>query len=287
MPCYSPQSAFRTSGGGVTFIRSRSLSGEAFKLPCGQCIGCRLERSRQWAMRCLHERRLWRRNCFVTLTYDDARLPPGGSLVKRDFQLFMKRLRKSRRDLIRFYACGEYGETTLRPHYHAILFNCSFPDMTRYSVNNRDEVLYSSEELIGLWDNGHVLIGEVTFESAAYVARYCVKKLTGGAEELYGDRLPEFGLMSRRPGIGAGYYDRYGQEVRDHDSVVVSGRPVQPPRYYDARTKLLCPEDFEVIRKARKLRAVRMAKDNTVDRRRVKEVIARKRLEMSDKFRSR
>src|SRR3954449_8205389 len=118
MPCYCPQSAYRTSSGGVTFCRSGSLSGEKFSLPCGQCIGCRLERSRQWAMRCVHENKMHPRSSFVTLTYDDKNIPPAGSLSKRDFQLFMKRLRKSQSNPLRFFACGEYGETTHRPHYH-------------------------------------------------------------------------------------------------------------------------------------------------------------------------
>lgn len=272
------------------------MSGEAFRLPCGQCVGCRLERSRQWAMRMMHERRLWPRSVFVTLTYDDEHLPAGATLVKRDFQLFMKRLRKSRREPIRFYACGEYGETTARPHYHAVLFNCDFGDKLRHTVNNRDDVLYRSDELLGLWDNGHALIGDVTFESCAYVARYCVKKVTGDVAEIHYsvmdgdgvvyDRLPEFALMSRRPGIGAGYYARFGDEVRAHDTVVINGREVAPPRFYDGRTKAFDAERFEVLRKRRKLRAAQMASDNTADRRRVKEVIALKRLSMSDKHRS-
>src|SRR4051812_8660340 len=113
MPCYYPQSAYRTSSGGVTFCRSASLSGEKFDLPCGQCIGCRLEKSRQWAMRLMHERKLHTSSAFLTLTYDDAHIPAGGTLDKRDFQLFMKRLRKAHSEAkIRFYACGEYGHTT-------------------------------------------------------------------------------------------------------------------------------------------------------------------------------
>jgi hypothetical protein len=132
----------------------------------------------------------------------------------------MKRLRFSRSHAIRFYACGEYGETTRRPHYHAILFNCGFPDALVHSKNNRGELLYTSADLGALWDNGQHLIGDVTFASAAYVARYCVKKVSGEkADEHYSvfdadgvihERLPEFALMSRRPGIG-GSRPRYGR----------------------------------------------------------------------------
>src|SRR4051812_44934530 len=102
MPCYYPQSAYRTSTGSVTFSRAASLSGEKFDLPCGQCIGCRLERSRQWAMRLVHEKKLHSHSSFITLTYDDKNLPLGGTLIKRDFQLFMKRLRKCQSNPLRF-----------------------------------------------------------------------------------------------------------------------------------------------------------------------------------------
>lgn len=283
MPCYCPVSAYRTRDG-ITFQRSRSLSGEKFDLPCGQCIGCRLERSRQWAVRLVHESKFWRRNSFLTLTYDDRHMPVGGTLVKRDFQLFMKRLRKARAEPLRFYACGEYGPTTLRPHYHAILFNCSFPDGILHSRNDRDQCYYRSDELNGLWDKGHCLISDVTFDSAAYVARYCVKKVTGDrADSHYAGREPEFALMSRRPGIGSDYYRRYGQEVRDHDSVVIDGREVSPPRFYDARTEACEPVAFERNRRARKMKAVKAWRDNVVDRRRVKEVIALRKLALKQR----
>jgi hypothetical protein len=244
----------------------------------------------------LHEKKQWCQSSFVTLTYDNDHLPLAGTLVKRDFQLFMKRLRFSRSHAIRFYACGEYGETTRRPHYHAILFNCGFPDALVHSKNNRGELLYTSADLGALWDNGQHLIGDVTFASAAYVARYCVKKVSGEkADEHYSvfdadgvihERLPEFALMSRRPGIGSGYYSRFGQEVRDHDTVVVDSKEVAPPRFYDTRTQVLDDKLWTSIRRKRKLRAVLAAADNTVDRRRVKEIIVIRRLQASNKFRS-
>jgi hypothetical protein len=121
--------AVRMVDGSVKFV-SRNKKGVdgTLELPCGQCIGCRLERSRQWAMRCLHESSLYDRNAFVTLTYDDEHLPPGGSLNYPDFQRFMKRLRKNSKSPIRFYMGGEYGESTLRPHFHVCLFGYDFPD---------------------------------------------------------------------------------------------------------------------------------------------------------------
>ena len=136
MPCYSPLTAYKgksTDSGKMclSFKRSEGLFGSfsAINLPCGQCIGCRLERSRQWAVRCMHEASLHDENSFLTLTYSDENLPPGGSLHLPDFQNFMKRLRKSiAPKRVRFYHCGEYGDILSRPHYHALLFGYDFDD---------------------------------------------------------------------------------------------------------------------------------------------------------------
>lgn len=154
--------------------------GKAFSLslPCGQCIGCRLEYSRQWAIRCMHESTLHDQSCFITLTYSDDNLPEHGTLILRDFQLFMKRLRFEFSNVkIRFYHCGEYGEKFGRPHYHALLFGIDFEaDRTLYSQSKQGSKLYVSDTLNKLWNKGFATIGNITFESAAYVARYVVKK---------------------------------------------------------------------------------------------------------------
>lgn len=287
MPCYSPivgyYSAERGDSGkrGIVFQRSRSLSGSPLRLPCGGCVGCKLERARQWAVRCLHERKMHKLNCFVTLTYDNDHLPPGGTLVKRDLQRFMKYLRKEKGNGIRFYACGEYGDINRRPHYHALLFNCDFADKLRVGENKQGHAYYESAQLTALWGRGKTLLGDVTFDSAAYVARYVLKKVQSGAVcyevfdedgEVF-DRIPEFTVMSRRPGIGAEYYDRFGQEVRDHDSVIIDGKPRRPPRFYDLRSEALDALAFEYVKRRRRKMALLMRHDNTVDRRRVKEVL--------------
>ena len=139
-------------------------------IPCGQCIGCRIERSRQWAIRCYHEASLHAENSFVTLTYNDTNLPANNCVSVRELQLFMKRLRKRFGAGIRFYGCGEYGDLTGRPHYHICLFNFSPPDLTLYKITN-DQRLYSSKSLDTIWGKGYTLTGDVTFQSAAYVAR--------------------------------------------------------------------------------------------------------------------
>lgn len=251
---------------------------------CGQCIGCRLARSREWAIRCVHEAKCWHENCFITLTYDDLHYPEDGSLCYRDFQLFMKRLRKRCKGYdcivndngyleypIRFFCCGEYGEQLNRPHFHACIFNFNFEDKRLWSV--RDGVrLYRSPLLEQLWDKGYSTIGDVTFESAAYVARYVMKKITGDmADEHYVNqdtgvmRTPEFVKMSNRPGIGRDWIDQYMDDVYPNDFVVHSNVKMRPPRYYDKVYDIYNSDMLKELKVRREARA-RFCKDNTPDR---------------------
>jgi len=203
-------------------------------VPCGQCVGCRLERSRQWAVRCVQEAQLHDENCFLTLTYSDKNLPAGGTLVKKHFQDFMKRLRKWCGKKIKYYHCGEYGESSRRPHYHALLFGVDFPDKVLFKKSADGSNIYTSAVLDRLWPAGFATSGAVTFESAAYVARYICKKVTGEhAKHFYDGREPEFATMSRRPGIGRGWLDQYANEVYPRDEVITRGFPGRPPRFYD------------------------------------------------------
>lgn len=254
MPCYYPQKYYRCrtpNPSGKYGITSSPLLGWTdmpVVIPCGQCIGCRLERSRQWAMRCMHEASLHDCNCFITLTYSDDFLPDNDSLRKSDFQNFMKRLRKKISPAkVRYYMCGEYGSQNNRPHYHALLFGYDFSDAIAWDSKYR-----ISPMLQVLWPYGHTLIGDVTFESAAYVARYCVDKITGDkSEEYYGDRIVPYNCMSRRPGIGYDWYKTYKKDVYPHDEVIVRGRSCKPPKYYD--DKLKC-EDLKMYRSVKQSR---------------------------------
>lgn len=289
MSCVHPLKAYwrDASRSGITFDASRSATKVPFSLPCGRCIGCRLEKARQWGVRCLHEKKMWRYNSYVTLTYDKDHLPRDGSLSVRDLQLFMKRLRKAKKSCksnpVRFFAGGEYGEENVRPHYHLLLFNCGFPDMLFHTYNKRGEPLYISKELATLWGKGFCTIGEVTFDSAVYCAKYALKKVTGdAAAEHYFfvnddgecfDRTPEFAVMSRGPGIGRPYYERYGSEVRSLDNVIIDGREVRPPRYYDQLSEVCDSEMLAAHKRKRKRAAVLNKKDNTKERLRVKEVL--------------
>ena len=249
MPCYKPLNGWRSvsrnpSGKrGIVFSLSNGDPSQKVQLPCGQCIGCRLERSRQWAVRCLHEKQLHSKNCFITLTYNDEHLPHDQGLRKRDFQTFMKKVR-NRIGPVRYYHCGEYGENFGRPHYHALFFGLDFDDKVYWSGED-DQKLHVSPTLDELWGKGYALIGSVTFESAAYVARYITKKVTGEKAHDHYQKVdpdtgeifqiePEYTTMSRRPGIGKEWYERYKAEILAHDSVIVRGVHTLPPRYYDA-----------------------------------------------------
>lgn len=290
MPCYHPLTGYysreRTASGkrGIVFKVDLSFSGVPIRLPCGQCVGCRLEHSRQWAMRCVHENQLHPVSSFVTLTYDDACLPPGNSLSRRDTQLFLKRLRNGR-GRFRYYGCGEYGEKTNRPHYHIILFGINFDDKKFYSENKRGDKLFSSKELEGYWPLGHCRIGEVTFDSAAYCARYVMKKIKGDLAEShyvtvdqYGEVheiSPEFPMMSRRPGIGRAWFDRYGRDAYRHDSVIMRGMEVPPPRYYDGLYEVLDSARLTDLKKKRRRKAAKSLSERSPERRRVRETVTK------------
>lgn len=281
MACYRPLRAYalRNAEGKMQVSFKRKIGYEPIWLPCGQCIGCRLERSRQWAMRIVHEAQMYDRNCFVTLTYDDEHMPANGSLNKRDFTLFMKRLRKRYGAGIRYYQCGEYGELLGRPHHHAILFNFDFDDKVLWSV--RDGVrLYRSASLEQLWPYGYSTIGDVTFESAAYVARYCTKKITGKlAGEHYKGKLPEYATMSRRPGIGRAWLEKYKDDVYSYDYVVVrNGLKLRPPRYYDRIYDEIDGERMVAIKEKRADAAKENIKEQHWQRLETKEELAERRL---------
>lgn len=282
MPCYKPLKGWKSkdvSRNGkhvLTFNRARAYVDLPMEVPCGQCIGCRLERSRQWAVRCVHEAQLHESNCFLTLTYDDAHLPYGGTLIKKHFQDFMKRLRK-RVGQVRFFHCGEYGDISRRPHYHALIFGFDFPDKVLYSRNGQGHNIYESPLLSELWGLGRCTIGALTFESAAYTARYVMKKVTGQlAEDHYEvvvpstgevvQLLPEYITMSLKPGIGSGWYDRFSRDVFPDDFVVVRGIPQGAPRFYLRRLEKDDVVAFKRVKRKRIERAFEV-RDNCTDER--------------------
>lgn len=281
MPCYHPMRGYRSktvnaSGKrSVVFKPIDGLIDWPIELPCGQCIGCRLEKSRQWAVRCVNEAQLYEDNSFVTLTFNNQSLGSQTSLVKSDFQKFIKRLRKSTNHKIRYFHCGEYGELLSRPHHHAIIFNHDFHDKILYSIQNEIK-LYVSPTLQRLWPFGFSSIGEVNFETAAYVARYTLKKRTGkDAAEYYGDRLPPYNTMSLKPGIGEQWIQRYLSDVYPWDEVSIrTNIRCKPPKYYDQIYDRLNPRNMLAIKKRRYEGAKARAKDSTPERLEVREQLA-------------
>lgn len=292
MPCYHPISAWqllnvKTANGKPTIsfknpFAKPSASRVGIQVPCGLCLGCALEKSRQWAVRCVHESQLHDDSSFITLTYDPEYLPDYGSLVKEHFVLFMKRFRKSIEPIkIRFFMCGEYGEKNSRPHYHALIFGFGFPDRKLMSERNGVR-LYTSEHLTKLWPYGFSTCGDISMESAAYVARYCLKKVQAREDktemdaENWSGQIPEYNNMSRggRNGKGLAYnwYVQFKSDVFPCDNVVVKGKVGKPPRYYDKQFEFDNLDLFNKIKADRKSKALENAADNTAARLKVKEI---------------
>lgn len=303
MACYHPIRGYRSKEGPnkdtgrwpIVFDVKEGYADMKMDLPCGQCIGCRLERSRQWAVRCIHEASLYERNCFITLTYNDQNMPDNESLNKRDFPLFMKRLRKKYGNGIRFFQCGEYGakckscghnmydcqrigcrnfkEGLGRPHHHAIIFNHDFED--RILFKSKPSRLYLSAELMSLWRYGFSTIGDVTFESSAYVARYITKKINGDmATDHYGDKEPEYITMSRRPGIAYDWFKQFKDDVYPNDYLVIrNGVKCRPPAYYDSLYDLTDPQESLYVRYRRRKKARQTEDERSPKRLHVREQI--------------
>lgn len=268
MPCYYPLDAWRsrnlddvdpkTGRHRLVFDVSRGLPSTHLQVPCGQCIGCRLDRSRKWAIRCVHEASLHAANCFITLTFSDSFPEYTYSLDDSVFVKFIKRLRERIRPInIRYFHCGEYGEELNRPHHHCCLFGFDFPDKIPWSRHG-EYVVYRSPLLEDLWYYGHSIIGSLTFDSAAYVARYIMKKQIGeSAESYYGDRVPEYVTMSRRPGIGREWFNLYKDDIYNYDQLVVKdGFILKPPRYYDNLFDVIDHERLNALKLERWNKAV-------------------------------
>lgn len=224
----------------------------------------------------MHEARYFDESSFLTLTYSDEHLPPGSSLDKPAYQRFLKRLRFASAPVrLRFLGCGEYGDNLGRPHYHFIILGRSFrEDRKRWKRGSDGNQLYVSDSLRALWPYGDSLIGSVSLQSAGYVARYALKKVNGAkAAEHYQGRTPEF--MTCSQGLGGRWFDEFSSDVFPDDFVVMKGKRLRVPRYYDKQL----PEDYLQEVKARRVeRAQLHADNNTPERRAVRETVARARL---------
>lgn len=287
MVCYHPRLVSIYSDGGkkrVVFHKTKTahvVSDNDARLPCGQCIGCRLANSRDFALRCMHEASLYSENTFLTLTYRDECYPKDGSLDHRHVQLFMKRLRSAIAPRkVRVYGCGEYGGASQRAHYHLLLFGY-YPHDRRFYKKTPGGRLYTSAFLEGLWGKGYAPFGSLTLQSAGYVARYCTKKITGkAAADHYKGRKPEYSINSNKPGIGADWLAKFESDVYPSDFLVMDGQKFGIPRYYD---KLIAKKDsvlLEHLKIARRERALLHADDQTDDRLAAAEAVARSKFDL-------
>lgn len=268
MPCYSPIAGWYSrelNDNGkrpIVFDMRDGFTDMAVSLPCGKCVGCLLDKSREWALRCMHESSLHEDNCFITLTYNDDNLPIDNSLNKSHFQKFFKRLRKKYGKGIRYLHCGEYGGITGRPHYHCAVFGWRPTDLVVHKSTSYGK-LYESEILAQLWRKGFVTVTELTYETCAYVARYVVKKQEDDTD--YGLLQKPYITMSNRPGIGYGWYAKYKTDVFPDDFIVHQNKKQKPPRYYIEKFGLTNKLEYAKVKLKRKIASL----ENPIDRERL------------------
>lgn len=296
MACYEPLKGFRSTEKSertglplITFNPLKAINSQLpILFPCGTCVGCRTDKREQWATRCTHEAQMHDTSSFITLTYANEHLPDDYSVDKRVWQLFMKRLRLIIGHKVRFFACGEYGDQNLRPHYHALIFGHSFlADREFHSTTTRGDRQYTSASLSKAWPYGRSLISDFEPALAGYVAGYVMKKIGGEPAATHYLRThpltgapvkvaPEFALQSRNPGIGSTWFEKYKSDAFPSDFIVIEGRQRPVPQYYSRK---LIQEELQPIQRKRKARSVTAVKkaNNTPERLKVREFIARDR----------
>lgn len=249
MRCTSPRTVgFGADGKTIVWSKKQyvKLNGVSWQLPCGKCIECRLDYARQWAVRCVHEAMVHGdNNCFVTLTYSDENLS-SPKLVYRDFQLFMKKLRKLQNDPIGVFVTGEYGDKTKRPHWHALLFNYRPTDSVYFRSTPTGDRVFRSDTLTKIWGKGHVEFGSVTFESAGYCARYAAKKLVHGQD---GHDFEPISKKSSKHAIGKRWLEKNWRDAFSGGEIILRTQDGQIrrstiPRYYEKWLKDNHPDEW-------------------------------------------
>lgn len=282
MPCYNPISSWlgryvnpKTGKRPYVFRFQEALEpDDRRKLPCRWCVGCRLRRSAEWAVRAMCEAQCHEHSVFITLTYSDEALEklgnPIGELRHEDFAKFMKRLKSFVRrrqgseaaKQIRFYMCGEYGEKFGRPHFHAAIFGWR-PRDRKFLKKTKGGVLYTASDLEKLWKFGFHSFGKFNFTTASYISRYIMKKRVGDVAPDHYERLNEFGeyvqvkpdyqQASRGKGLGRPWLERYHRDVYPKDYFHLSGKRVRPPKFFDNVYELIDPEKMEEVKEARQM----------------------------------
>lgn len=285
MACTQPKRAWKsglTKNGKqkLVFTRPKYSNAEEQKVPCGKCVSCKLDYSREWAIRIQHEAQTALISCFLTLTYNDENIPEDRSVDVREIQLFIKKLRKKIYPAkIKYFACGEYGNKKTqnnRPHYHVIIMGYDFIDKRLWKTTDSGQKIYRSNELEKIWTKGYSSIGEVTFQSAAYVARYTLKKTKDkkGYEHVdtdtgeINDLKPEFLTMSQ--GIGKTWWNKYKTDTNKDYLLNEALQKTKVPRYYDKQREKEDPDSLEEIKLRREEKAKEQEKENTIRRKMAK-----------------
>ncbi len=346
MACFAPLQAWRShvlqtdKGKNIIAFKREQVSHlpyESITLPCGKCLGCLFDRSKQWAVRCVHEAQTTesdgKPSCFITLTFNEESLNGHRhdcrkcdyykqnianeekqalenpdyikqivttchtrSLCRRDFTLFIKSLREhvnrdkkyQTRQKIRYFHVGEYGSKLGRPHHHALLFGWAPEDLVFHSYDRKTGVtLYTSEYVSKIWKYGFITVGEVNWKTAAYCARYCIKKINGKDKEKHYERFDpingeigrleaEYITTSRRPGLGRDWILRNLSDVYPADGLHIQGRAFKTPRFYDKLYEEVAPEEYETLKRKRLTAAKENAKADNYQRRKSKRIIAEK-----------
>jgi len=297
MACFHPRYGYRAERGLIRLCPPGTPYWRApIVVPCNQCVGCTADRKRQWGVRVLHELPFHKTACFLTLTYDKEHLPENGNLPKvgidkstgeisrpEHWQNFAKKLRYHEGPF-RFLMCGEYGEEKNRCHYHAIILGHDFhQDREFYKTSESGDKLYTSKELEKSWDKGFHTIGSVSLDSASYVAGYIQKRITGKKAQAHYSRVnettgkpfrqnPEFGTMSRNPGLGRRWIETYYADVYPYDEIIIDGKRSSPPAYYDKWYEEHFPEKWEDVKQRRAAKARLHIEDNSPERLKAKKL---------------
>ena len=220
MACTNPKPAWKTKNGKIAFEAPKWTRKADYFVPCEKCLACTAQKSQYWAIRMTHEAQTHKLSSFITLTYREEDCPE--AISKKEAKAFIRRLRDYYTKDLRYFLCGEYGETTRRPHYHAIIFGTDFRS-SRYTYTVNSD-LFGNSELDRVWGKGHIGIADFTPATAMYTAGYVNKKLS--------DR-DTFNSMSRFPPLGKRWLERNIDEIMRLDKCEFDGReyPV-PPEYY-------------------------------------------------------
>lgn len=294
MPCFSPRIAQQSIPGTRPSFSNFDYSKPLMTVPCGRCMGCRIQRKRAWVARCMGEAQTagLHRSFMVTTTYAENPL----SLVPRDHTLFMKRVRKHYGAGVRFLMCGEYGESQIspvtgfgRPHFHYLFFGLDADDLSPLRGKNPT---YSSASLERLWGQGFVDVKLLTEQTVDYVCGYVQKKRFGpDASEFYsfvhpqtGERVPlvpPFQRQSLKPGIGSEWFAKFYRDVYPQDKFPLKGGAfMKPPPYFDVLYERLASNDsslapLDELKAKRVERTLLSADDFTDARLKVREACAK------------